>query len=223
MKAYTKIYTNYISRGLQIRVEEHPDFESKIDDDPIALLEVIKELMHKPVRAQHHLVSMTNNLQRWLTAKQNDDEPLLEYMKQHKQLMDVVKLQFRMGILRENIKCKPEYTAAKAKKSKEEKKKLLDDGFDEWNAYLLLQGADKLKYGTLMMGFVNQFSLGNNQYPKSVTLAIDALSNHKFDQKYWDNKKKNQSTNKNRNGGRQGRNENDEGTNTASFAQGQQS
>ena len=81
MKAYTNIFTNYRTKGLQICVEEHPDFESKIDNNPIALLDVIKELMHEPVRAQYHLVSMTNNLQRWLNAKQREDKPLLEYTK----------------------------------------------------------------------------------------------------------------------------------------------
>ena len=65
MKAYTSIFTNNMTRGLQIRVEEHPDFDSKIDDNPIVLLEFIKNLMHEPVRAQYHLVSITNNLQRW--------------------------------------------------------------------------------------------------------------------------------------------------------------
>ena len=51
--------------------------------------------------------------------------------------------------------------------------------------------------------------------------AVDALNNHKFDQKYWDNKKKNHKTNRNRNQGRQGGNDgNEEGTNTTSFAQG---
>ena len=181
-------------------------------------MEVIKELIHEPVRAQYHLVLMTNNLQRWLNAKQTDDKPLLEYTKRRKQLTDVVKSQFGTGILRESIKCTSEYAAAKTKK---EKKELLEDGFDEWNAYLLLQGADKSKYRSLMTGFVNQFSLGNNQYPKMVTAAVDALSNHKFDQKYWDNKKKNCSTNRNHNQGRQGSNENEEGTNMTSFTQGQ--
>ena len=155
MRAYMSIFTNYMTRGLQIHVEEHPNFDSKIDDDPIVLLEVIKNLMHEPVRAQYHLVSMTNNLQRWLNAKQNDDQPLLEYTKQHKQLTDVVKSQFGISLLREHIRRKPEYVAAKASFSKAEKKKLRDDGFDEWNAYLLLQGADKSKYGSLMMGCVN--------------------------------------------------------------------
>ena len=63
MKAYTNIFTNYI-QVLQICMEEYPDFENKIDDDLIKLLEVVKELMHEPVRVQYHLVSMTNNLQR---------------------------------------------------------------------------------------------------------------------------------------------------------------
>ena len=132
-----------------------------------------------------------------------------------------MKLQFGMGLLKENIKRKLEYKGAT---TKEEKKKLLEDSFDEWNAYLLLQGVDRSKYGMLMIGFVNQFLLGNNQYPKTVILAIDALSNHKYNQKYWENKKKScNNNNKGHNAGRQGSNDNnDDGMSRARFAQGQQ-
>jgi hypothetical protein len=49
---------------MQNRIEEHPEFDSKIDNDPIALLEVIKILMHDTVRAQYPEVSMTESLAR---------------------------------------------------------------------------------------------------------------------------------------------------------------
>jgi hypothetical protein len=38
---------------MQNRIEEHPDYESKIQDDPIELLEKIKVLMHNPIRAKY--------------------------------------------------------------------------------------------------------------------------------------------------------------------------
>jgi hypothetical protein len=55
-------------------------------------------------------------------------------------------------------------------------------------AYLLLRGSDQNKYGTLMKGFVSQYSLGNDQYPKTIQTATDVLSNHKFDATYSENK-----------------------------------
>ena len=59
-KAYALIFSTYCNRTMQYRVEEHPYFDTKIKNDPIALLEAIKMLMHDPVRAQYPLVSMTD-------------------------------------------------------------------------------------------------------------------------------------------------------------------
>ena len=69
-----------------------------------------------------------------------------------------------------------------------------------------------------MSGFVNQFSLGNDQYPKTVSAAIDALSNHRFDSKYYENREK-RFTNKPRKSGYKSDNE-EEDRNNASFMQG---
>ena len=40
-KAYALIYSNYCNRVMQIRIEEHVDFENKIKNDPIELLMAI--------------------------------------------------------------------------------------------------------------------------------------------------------------------------------------
>jgi hypothetical protein len=72
-------------------------------------------------------------------------------------------------------------------------------------AYLLIRNSDQAKYGTVMNGLVSQFSMQNNQCPKTVTAATDILSNHRFDnsgvlnKKKWSQSKKNEdgtSTNK---------------------------
>ena len=44
-RAYALIVSNYCTKLMQSRVEEHPEFSTKIEDDPIALLEVIKTLI----------------------------------------------------------------------------------------------------------------------------------------------------------------------------------
>ena len=48
-RAYALIIGTYCSKAIQGRVEEHPDYETKIRDDPIELLRVISMLMHDPV------------------------------------------------------------------------------------------------------------------------------------------------------------------------------
>ena len=56
--------------------------------------------------------------------------------------------------------------------------------------FLFTDGADKLKYGTIVNGMYTQHSLGNNQYPMSLEKAVDILSNHKIDKAYYEDKKK---------------------------------
>ncbi len=60
--------------------------------------------------------------------------------------------------------------------------------FEAWMAYLVIRGCDQSKYGSLTRNFVSQYSLGNDQYPKTIQGAIDVLSNHRFDPKFAENK-----------------------------------
>jgi hypothetical protein len=62
--------------------------------------------------------------------------------------------------------------------------------FEAWMAYVLIAKSDQAKYGTLNKGFVSQFSLGNDQYPKTIQTAVDVLSNHRLDPKYYENREK---------------------------------
>jgi hypothetical protein len=52
-KAYALIFSTYCNKTMQNRIEEHPEFESTIHDDPIELLNKIKVLMHNPIRAKY--------------------------------------------------------------------------------------------------------------------------------------------------------------------------
>ena len=44
-----------------------------------------------------------------------------------------------------------------------------------------MDNADKAKYGSILTGLNTQQSLGNDQYPTSITESNNVLSNHKFD------------------------------------------
>jgi hypothetical protein len=57
-------------------------------------------------------------------------------------------------------------------------------------AYLLLRGSDQAKYGTLTKNFISQYSLGNDQYSRTITMATDVLSNHRLDPKFFENQKR---------------------------------
>ena len=70
------------------------------------------------------------------------------------------------------------------------KQGMKDGAFDRWIAYLLINNSRQAKYGSLSNGLVSQFSMKNNQYPKTCTTATDILSNHRFDNRENPNEKK---------------------------------
>jgi hypothetical protein len=71
-------------------VEQHAEFETKIEDDPIALLKAIKVLMHGGIQAQSPFMSMTEALQRFLNLRQFEGDQLLDYVKKFKEARDVM-------------------------------------------------------------------------------------------------------------------------------------
>ena len=58
---------------------------------------------------------------------------------------------------------------------------------------VFLKSCNQNKYGSVLKGLANQYALGNDQYPKTITAATDVLSNHKLDQKFFDLQKKSRS------------------------------
>ena len=89
-KLYSDILKNHCSRTMQQKVETHPDFQStdaslKIENSPLRLLTVVKELLHDHVRAQYPFASGWNALQRFANLQQNENESVIDYHKRFKQ------------------------------------------------------------------------------------------------------------------------------------------
>jgi hypothetical protein len=59
-------------------------------------------------------------------------------------------------------------------------------------ALLYLENVDQNKYGTVLQGLMDQFSLSQDQYPKTINHATSVVSIHKIDDKYFEFKKNNQ-------------------------------
>jgi len=186
-KAYSVIKKQYCSKTMENRIEEHPDFASKIVNDPIELLKAIKTLTQDTVRAQYPYLSMWTALRRLITMRQFDDESILDFVKRFKQQRDIVKSHIGKKFLDEFVEHTENY---RNENDPAKKAKMKDGAFDRAMAVLLMDTADKNKYGTLMRGYISQYSMKNDQYPETVRDAVDVLSNHKIDQRYYDLKKK---------------------------------
>ena len=62
-----------------------------------------------------------------------------------------------------------------------EKNNLLEGKkFEQSLACIYINNADQAKYGFIMAGLITQQSLGNDQYPRTITEAKSVLSNHQF-------------------------------------------
>jgi hypothetical protein len=81
----------YCNQTIQNRIEEHPDYETIIRDNPIELLTKIKVLMHDPIRAKFSFALLTQAMIRMLNIKQIENEGLLDYVKRFKQSCDIMK------------------------------------------------------------------------------------------------------------------------------------
>ena len=79
MKAYALIFGTYCSKAIQSRVEEHPDFETTIRDDPIELLKTINMLMHDTVRAEYPYASLHDVMMRLFNLRQQEHEHLIQF------------------------------------------------------------------------------------------------------------------------------------------------
>ena len=56
-------------------------------------------------------------------------------------------------------------------------------------SYVLLQGSDHVRYGSLNSNLMEQYALGQDQYLKEVATMINILSNHKYDDAYAEHQK----------------------------------
>jgi hypothetical protein len=77
-KAHVLICSTHCDKTMQNRIEEHPDHELIIQDDPTESLNKIKELMHDPIRAKHPSALLTEAMTRMPNIKQVENQELLD-------------------------------------------------------------------------------------------------------------------------------------------------
>jgi hypothetical protein len=77
-KAYADIQATYCTKVMKGCIDTHPNFDTKIYNDPIELLIAIKVLMYDTIHAQNPMVVMTETIGRLIniTSKQQEDSLL---------------------------------------------------------------------------------------------------------------------------------------------------
>jgi hypothetical protein len=186
-KMYSLIYLQHCNKTIQDRIHAHPDFETKIKNDPIELLKAIEILINDPVRARYPYPSVTEAITRFITCRQLDNEPLADYVKSFKGNQDNLAQNMEKDFLKDVVKNTKQY----ADETNIDKQDKMQKGlYAQWTAYMLMKNSNQGKYGSLMTSLTTQFSMGTNQYPKDVMAAVDILTNHRFNKNEPKNKNK---------------------------------
>ena len=74
------IYNQYFSTELKISIQELPNFEIEIREDPVKLLETVEHVMYLPIRAFYSVLTLIESLASMMKVKQGDNENLVNYL-----------------------------------------------------------------------------------------------------------------------------------------------
>jgi hypothetical protein len=179
-KTYSLIYLQHCNKTIQDRITGHPEFESKIENDPIKLLKAVEILINDPVRARYPYASITESITRFMTCKQLENESLTDYVKQFKSNHDGLAQTMGKEFLKRYIENTREY---QDEPDVDKQNKMYKAAYPRWTAYMLMKNSDQGKYGSLMTSLTTQFSMGTNQYLEDVLKAVNILTNHRFDKR----------------------------------------
>ena len=142
------------------------------------MIKCIKKLSLNAQDSKYQLLIMFDSMNAFLACQQKEGKSLQDYTRRFKTTRDVMVTQVGDSIkLKQIMRSLEGWDNNDASQDDEYKK----NAWDRYIAFVYLDNADKTKYGTVIKNLAAQFSLGNNQYPKSITAASYVLSNHPHD------------------------------------------
>jgi hypothetical protein len=176
-KAYAFIW-DQCAKAMQNKIEARTEFATKIKGNPIKLLQAIKQHALNYQEHRYEMSIILDALRALINLRQKENESLQEYTKRFKTSRDVLESHIGGPIeLTKFMKNMVDYDEKDSDKLEKCKKK----AFQQFLAFMYIDNSDKSKYGSLTTGLQTQQSLGNNQYPKTITEANNVLSSHRFD------------------------------------------
>ena len=164
--AYALLLGQY-SKVMKHNIKSRQDFDSNVDGNPIALLKAIEEHSVCYQENKFCILIVIDALKALINLKQKENEPLIDYIKRFKSSCDVVTAQLGGNL--------------KLKKCMKSLSLTEDETYEAFKSCLLLVNADSSKYGSLIRSLSSQYSLKNDQYPRTLVATNNVLSNHRFD------------------------------------------
>ena len=162
---------------MQNKIASRTDYNSSVFNDPIALLQAIKEHLLNYEESRYKMSIISDVFQSAFSSKQKEAESLQDYTGRFKTSMEI--LESHLGgpvILDKYVRTMPGFDPNHMAKVN----KMIKQASESLFAYLYLENSDQEKYGTIVQNLNSQKSLGNDQYPKTIVETNNVLSNHKF-------------------------------------------
>ena len=207
-KAYALIWER-CAKAMQNKLLARSDYEDEIYNNPIKLLKAIKEHALNYQETRYEMSIISDAFRALWNTTQKENENLQDYTRRFKTSKDILESHLGGPIqLTKYVKliCDDESEIEGYTKKASE----------QLFAFLYLENASQDKYGSILRSLNSQKSLGNYQYPRTITEANNVLSNHNFDTtRLQKHQKPNRQQNKQQD---DGESKNDESP-TLSFAQ----
>ena len=197
-KAYALIW-GQCNSAMKSKVQSRKDYYTDIKDNPIELLKAIKQHATNYSDIQYDMRTAEDAMTSFLTIRQREDESIIDFLKRFKNTKDVFLSHIGKDFTLPNmVRQHNDYPTEDEFKSpqeavreaaKESAAQLAKQVLERFIAFKYLRAVDQTKYGSVLAGLNTQFSLGNDQYPKTLTDAHNVISAHRWDPEY---KKKSQ-------------------------------
>jgi hypothetical protein len=176
-KAYAFLWSQ-CAKSMQQKIEASKDYEGTIKNNPIELLKAIKQHALNYQEYRYEMSIILDSIRSVINLKQKEGESLVDYTRRFKTARDVLKSHIGGPlILTRFVENMGGYNAT----DQDIVNKCQEDAFTQFMAYTYISNSDFTKYGSLVKSLNSQHSLGNNQFPVTVTAATNALSNHPMD------------------------------------------
>jgi len=179
VKAYGIIW-GQCTKGLRAKLESRKDWndgtDGKIKYKPINLLKAIKEITHNYQDNKYPMESMYYCLRTLFVMKQEENEGLNDFTKRFNNAVDIMETTHGPLPMTAYLRTREDYTNAS---NQEEKTKVVSTQYNRFKAFIYLKALDGKRSSKLVEDLGNQYALGTDQFPTTVTRATEAVVAYK--------------------------------------------
>ena len=205
-KAYGVIL-GQCSKAVKDKLECRDDWTTmEAQLDPIMLLKAIKEITQNYEDSKYPIATIHKALISLLGIKQDEKETSGTYAKRFRVALEIQEAQAGKMQLEKYAQSMPEYDEQNATKIERCKER----AWDRLVAYTFIYGLDRKRYGNLVTDLANNYALGDDKYPRSLSGATETVNNYTKNRTNTSNNRNNTQINGPGKGNQQGQDTNPE-------------